>query len=89
MAFPISFSAPMIFSAVKKRPLNTICSGVDPEAHSSKIRAPLVQLADMETIPVLTVSDTFSFSCWPEPFASADGVKSNLQSYILAAVAVG
>lgn len=49
MALQISFSAPMIFSAVKKRLLNTICSGVDPEAHSSKVRTPPVQHADRKT----------------------------------------
>lgn len=49
VAFQISFSAPVISSAVKKILLNMIYTGVYTEVHSSKGRAPPVQHADIET----------------------------------------
>lgn len=49
VTFQISFSAPVISSAVKKRLLNMIYTGVYTEVHSSKERAPPVQHADIET----------------------------------------
>lgn len=69
MAFQISFSAPMISSAVKTTEHNLYWSGhrsTQLQRKSSSCSA-----CRHRNSPVLTVLDNFSFPCCPKPFAVA------------------